>query len=348
MVSFEVDRVEVIKIDSFTRKSYASVLENFDQPQPGFTDTAEGFFYITTDGYVDGPRVASFSEGTQVGMRVLSSTATDPTVVKLDVTLPGTECENGSCFVGILDLPAISFGPEGEEEGGGLIHDFLTPYSANSDLSDAVIRFVVRDMAGGRNTYVSILLMDIMGNEVLAELYPLSTSSSEANGFKAIGGPVTVNEGSIVAVPAVDVNELDQGTSFDLTNVVGIGFDFWVDDGPLVINIDIKPGSFPNSINLSSSGVVPVAILGTATFDVTTVDPDTIALAGAGVMMVGKSSKYLCSLDDINVDTYIDLICNVYTANFIIELGESAVILDAKTFDGQSLRGEDIVRIVPD
>lgn len=187
-----------------------------------------------------------------------------------------------------------------------------------------------------------------MGNEVLSELYPLSTSSSEANGFKAIGGPVTVNGGSIVAVPAVDVNELDQGTSFDLTNVVGIGFDFWVDDGPLVINIDIKPGSFPNSINLSSSGVVPVAILGTATFDVTTVDPDTIALAGAGVMMVGKSSKYLCSLDDINVDTYIDLICNVYTANFIIELGESAVILDAKTFDGQSLRGEDIVRIVPD
>ena len=37
--------------------------------------------------------------------------------------------------------------------------------------------------------------------------------------------------------------------------------------------IDIKPGSFPNSINPKNKGVIPVAILTTATFDATTVDP---------------------------------------------------------------------------
>ena len=57
------------------------------------------------------------------------------------------------------------------------------------------------------------------------------------------------------------------------------------------IAIDIKPGSFPNSINLGSNGVVPVAILSTDTFDASTVDPFTVTLAGAAVRMKGKSGN---------------------------------------------------------
>ena len=47
------------------------------------------------------------------------------------------------------------------------------------------------------------------------------------------------------------------------------------------VTVDIKPGTFPNSINLGSNGVVPVAILSTDTFDATTVDPRSVTLAGA-------------------------------------------------------------------
>jgi hypothetical protein len=43
--------------------------------------------------------------------------------------------------------------------------------------------------------------------------------------------------------------------------------------GKCNFEIDIKPGSFPNSINPRSKGVIPVAILTTDTFDATTVDP---------------------------------------------------------------------------
>ena len=39
------------------------------------------------------------------------------------------------------------------------------------------------------------------------------------------------------------------------------------------VTIDIKPGSDPNSINLGSAGVIPVAILSSEAFDATTVDP---------------------------------------------------------------------------
>jgi len=44
------------------------------------------------------------------------------------------------------------------------------------------------------------------------------------------------------------------------------------------VPVDIKPGSCPNPINLKNTGVLPVAIVGTADFDVTQVDPVTVRL----------------------------------------------------------------------
>jgi hypothetical protein len=44
--------------------------------------------------------------------------------------------------------------------------------------------------------------------------------------------------------------------------------------------LDVKPGSCPNPLNVKSKGVLPVAILGTAGFDVTRIDPATLRLEG--------------------------------------------------------------------
>jgi uncharacterized repeat protein (TIGR03803 family) len=48
--------------------------------------------------------------------------------------------------------------------------------------------------------------------------------------------------------------------------------------------VDIKPQSCPNPINVGAEGVLPVAILGTATFDVTKVDPSSVKLQGVGAL----------------------------------------------------------------
>ena len=121
----------------------------------------------------------------------------------------------------------------------------------------------------------------------------------------------------------------------------------YLGDGALAVAIDIKPGSFPNSINLGSAGVVPVAILSSATFDATQVDPATVTLAGATVRLIGKASKYSCSAQDVNSDGLTDLVCHVETAQFAIQPGDSVAVLEAKTLGGQAIRGEDVIRIVP-
>jgi len=119
--------------------------------------------------------------------------------------------------------------------------------------------------------------------------------------------------------------------------------------GPLEVEIDIKPGSDPNSINLGASGVVPVAILSSESFDATTVDPDTVSLAGASVKMVGKSNRFLCHAEDVNSDGRLDLVCQVENLTyFLTEDGQTLAVLEATTFDGLPVRGEDTVNIVPD
>lgn len=69
----------------------------------------------------------------------------------------------------------------------------------------------------------------------------------------------------------------------------------------VVVTIDVKPGSNPNCNN-TRGGVIPVAVLGSETFDVSTIDPDTVQFGGA--------DKKRCSIDDVNEDGYPDLICH--------------------------------------
>ncbi len=116
----------------------------------------------------------------------------------------------------------------------------------------------------------------------------------------------------------------------------------------LKVDIDIKPGSDPNSINQSSAGVIPVAILSSASFDATTVVPESIDLAGASVKLVGKNERPLCHQEDVNADGLWDLVCQVYTWQFLVEEGTDKAVLRGQTSSGLWIWGEDSVRIVPD
>lgn len=105
------------------------------------------------------------------------------------------------------------------------------------------------------------------------------------------------------------------------------------------VEIDTKPGSFPNSIDLKSTGVIPVAILTSGDFDATTVDPSTLVFAGA--------SRRHCSIEDVDGDGDLDLICHFGTQETGIKPDDTEACVDGFTFDGLPIRGCDSVRIVP-
>ncbi len=112
------------------------------------------------------------------------------------------------------------------------------------------------------------------------------------------------------------------------------------ESGPEEIAIDIKPGSYPNSINLDSKGVVPVAILGDTDFDVADVAADSVKFAGA--------SPVRWSLEDVDNDGDMDLIFHFKTQE-LSELDESSTeaTLTGQTNDAGEIQGSDTVKIVP-
>lgn len=111
---------------------------------------------------------------------------------------------------------------------------------------------------------------------------------------------------------------------------------------PVPATIDIKPGSFPNSINLGNKGVIPVGLLGSATFDVTTVDPTTLFFAFPG----GTSPQHW-AFEDVNGDGFMDIISQYNTQASGIAPTDTSACLRGKFTDGVTFQGCDSVRIVP-
>jgi hypothetical protein len=111
------------------------------------------------------------------------------------------------------------------------------------------------------------------------------------------------------------------------------------------VSIDIKPGSYPNSINLGSGGTVPVAIFSSSTFDATTVIPTSVTLAGASVKLKGNGTT-MSTTEDINSDGQLDLVIHVSTEALQLSETDTGAILQGQTSDGKTIEGTDTVRIV--
>jgi hypothetical protein len=109
--------------------------------------------------------------------------------------------------------------------------------------------------------------------------------------------------------------------------------------GRILVDVDIKPGGVPNSINLKSNGVVPVAILGSDELDVTQIDAATLLFAGAG--------PDHSALEDVNDDSVLDLVMHVPTQSTNLQAGDAQACVAGSLLDATPFKGCDSVRIRP-
>jgi hypothetical protein len=113
------------------------------------------------------------------------------------------------------------------------------------------------------------------------------------------------------------------------------------------VSIDIRPGTFPNAINLGSNGKVPVAILSTPAFNANTVDPLSVTLAGSAVALKGNGTP-MASSEDVNSDGLADLVVHILVNALQLTNADTEAVLEGFTLDrARRIRGTDTIRVVP-
>jgi len=137
-----------------------------------------------------------------------------------------------------------------------------------------------------------------------------------------------------------------------LSPLLGDGVLDSLDPEPLVCNltlevsIDIKPWSETNPVNPFSRGVIPVAILGSDSFDVAEVDVTTLTFGPEGAAPAFDLTNpfvYWLSHWDVNGDGRDDLLSSYRTAETGIAMGDTEACLTGETLDGIPFEGCDAV-----
>lgn len=109
-----------------------------------------------------------------------------------------------------------------------------------------------------------------------------------------------------------------------------------------LIDIDIKPGENPNTVNFKSKGEIPVAILTTPSFDATQVDVATVKFG----LNQTKETHNKGHLEDVDNDGDLDLVLHFATQEVEILPEDTEICLKGKNLNGNQIRGCDSIRII--
>jgi hypothetical protein len=239
---------------------------------------------------------------------VLSGMPSDP--LALQTGLPN---EN---LVVLITEPAVNnamsgLGPQGYPEYNAIGEG---AFAVLFDFDQSEFGF---DLLGGNggNAYVSFFRRD--GSLIDVVTIPNLSWEYVTYGFRRVGG---VND-----IAGISIHNDDPG---------GFGVDNLCHDVPGVQGdlgfLDIKPTSCPNPLNVKSNGVLPVALLGTDTFDVALVDLATVQLEGVDpirhnyedVATPIEPGMEDCYCHELGPDGYTDLTLKFRTQDIVAALGD--------------------------
>lgn len=160
-----------------------------------------------------------------------------------------------------------------------------------------------------------------------------------------------VGFGDDVAIQADTVVVGAPGEENGVPGVWGAAYVFHV-DVPVDVDIDIKPGSDTNPINVKNgNGVVPVALLGSAEFDVHVVDVASLRFGATGdeaapAHNLARSGTVRRHLEDVDRDGFTDLVSHYRVGETGLQPGDTSACLTGETNDGTRFRGCDSVQII--
>jgi hypothetical protein len=147
----------------------------------------------------------------------------------------------------------------------------------------------------------------------------------------------------------LSVTDKDGGTGSDGAQVT-VGY--------VAVTADITPGATPNPIAFGKKGSLPVAVLGSATFDPTTIDPSTVTLgdeSGTETPVQFAKGKWSSRIEDVNRDGRADVVFMFDVPALIAngDVTQSTTSLVIRGFQGAggdsctNFRGSDSVVVVP-
>ena len=292
----------------------------------------------------------------------------------------------------ISDMNALSGNP-----GSGAVHNCRCIWDVSDD--DPVAYVTLSNCFGPK---VSLMLNMRHLDGIADDSFDVEVKDNSDNWIN-VGHYADWQEGSeepigeetwIVTLFDISLVTLDEGQPIEIRitatggkwsgfNTFGqVAFD-WIElvDDPaptlrtLEVPVDIKPASCPNPLNVKSKGVLPVAILGTADFDVTQIDPSTVQLAVFGpgsepfdpiippdekkrADVATPYEPYIGKMNcvegcnDLGPDGYMDVTLKfnmreVGAALSEVPHGECMIMaVTGSLFDGTSFIGEDVVLII--
>ncbi len=163
------------------------------------------------------------------------------------------------------DVASLTFTPEGVD-----IFGLPTPYPAGAFTESSAQQWITDGIGGLREE------SGLLASAVISDLAPppsLLVGAADTFTFDMYAtDPAGLDNLSLAYFP--------QGSTSPAAELISALGDWRV--VPTPISIDIKPGSWPNPLNLKSRGVLPAAISGSDDFDVYDIDPDTIRLSREG------------------------------------------------------------------